>query len=278
MKSRSHRAESPGKLPEAGAPTIGEVRLPPGHLISPDPAFSSKSPAPALPPVAWMSDKRLRDVAGHWHALAVTFHQHGLWPLILQSLDGADDRPWDSGELDPAASTSPEDLSAEAILSNWWVEAVPLEENDEEAFEPLAPFERNFPGLASDSGSLPEADALETVTSGLPGRLGLVAVTRPADVLAVLGWQGPVNYFSDMGKLSTVLRSWEDRFGAYLVGAGFDTLELGVERPPDNIKLARAIAAEHFAACPDSIYQGAGTIEAYAERLISETSWTFWWD
>src|SRR5215467_12678624 len=113
MKSQIYRAESAGKLPEAGEPSIGGVRLPLGHRISPDPAFSHSNPsAKALPPVAWISDKRLRDIASHWQALAETFEQHGLWPLVLKTLDGSDNRPWDSGELDPSSATSPENLSA----------------------------------------------------------------------------------------------------------------------------------------------------------------------
>jgi hypothetical protein len=113
---------------------------------------------------------------------------------------------------------------------------------------------------------------------GLEGHLGLVAVSRPADAPAVLGWMGPVNHFDDMGWLATVPRSWEDRFGAYAVGIGFDTLTLGVEHPPTDLKQALAVAAEHFAACPDNIYQGVGSLQAYAKDLIGSHVWTFWWD
>jgi hypothetical protein len=78
--------------------------------------------------------------------------------------------------------------------------------------------------------------------------------------------------------MSTVLRSWEVRFDAYLVGLGTDTLQLAVGRPPRDSAAATAIAAEHFAFCPDNIQQGAGSIREYARLLVNEQLWPFWWD
>ncbi len=94
----------------------------------------------------------------------------------------------------------------------------------------------------------------------------------------MLGWLGPCNYYADMGQLSAVLRSWEDRFGAYVVAVGFDVLELGVERPPQTITDAEAVAAEHFAVCSDSVYQGAESIRSLAKSIVGKTTWSFWWD
>jgi hypothetical protein len=76
-----------------------------------------------------------------------------------------------------------------------------------------------------------------------------VAVNRPADVLDAIGWQGAANYDGDPLDMSTVLRSWEVRFDAYLVGLTTDTLTLAVGRPPRDLASALAIAAEHYAFC-----------------------------
>jgi hypothetical protein len=40
------------------------------------------------------------------------------------------------------------------------------------------------------------------------------------------------------------------------------------------------VAAEHFAFCPDNIWQGwrPFTLVGYAERLVGAAAWTFWWD
>jgi len=87
-----------------------------------------------------------------------------------------------------------------------------------------------------------------------------------------------VNHFANIDLLSTVLRSWEERFDAFVVGIGFDTLAIAVGRPPSTLEAARLVAAEHFATCPDIIYQGCGSIEEYARALRDDDSWEFWWD
>ena len=141
----------------------------------------------------------------------------------------------------------------------------------------IAPFGRPFPGLA-DPGSGPRATSVDHVVAGLSGHLALVAVNRPADVVDAVGWMGAANNDSEPLDLSTVLRSWELRFDAYLVGLGTDTMTVAVGRPPRDLAAATAIAAEHYAFCPDNIDQGAGSIRDYAPLLVGEPTWSFWWD
>ncbi|MGW4027206.1 DUF4253 domain-containing protein [Streptomyces sp. NPDC005009] len=110
-------------------------------------------------------------------------------------------------------------------------------------------------------------------------RLGLVAAPRGADALTTAGWNGPLNYDNDTATFSAVLRDWEDRFGARVVGVGFDTLHLSVAAPPHRLEDALRIAAEHFAFCPDNIWQGTHRdLTTYAEDLIDLNCWDFWWD
>jgi hypothetical protein len=110
-------------------------------------------------------------------------------------------------------------------------------------------------------------------------RLGLVATARPSDAITVAGWQGAVNYTNDTAELSAVLRSWKKRFGAIVIGAGFAELHLGVAAPPTTTEHAVNVAAEHFAFCPDNIWQGhSAELTAYAERLVDTPLWSFWWD
>ncbi|MGV2917029.1 DUF4253 domain-containing protein [Streptomyces alfalfae] len=87
------------------------------------------------------------------------------------------------------------------------------------------------------------------------------------------------NYDNDTATFSAVVRDWEDRFGVRVVGVGFSTLNLSVAAPPSGLEEALAIAAEHFAFCPDNIWQGAHRdLAAYAEQLIDLNCWEFWWD
>ena len=110
-------------------------------------------------------------------------------------------------------------------------------------------------------------------------RLGLIPVDRAADALAVAGWEGALNYVSDAAQLSAVLRSWQDRFGVFPIGVGFAELHLSVAAPPTDISQALKMAAEHFAFCPDNVWQcGANDLATYAHRLVGASTWSFWWD
>ena len=275
------RASSPGTLPPNGPAVVGGVQLPSGHQVEPDPSFV-QSNSTDLDPVLWLTDENVPDVGALWAQVAKQFHRTGLWPVVLESLEpGPDDkttgRPWDSGELAPTLSSDPIAVDVESLLRRWWKGNVPSEDFPV-LREMLEPFGREFPGLAPASKSSSDEAAPALVAKDLQGRLGLVAVTRPADVPAVLGWTGPTNYYSDMGQLSAVLRSWEDRFGAVVVGLGFDSLWLGVRRPPLGPALSHAVAAAQFAVCPDIVWQGVESIAALGEEIEGQRTWFCWWD
>jgi len=74
-----------------------------------------------------------------------------------------------------------------------------------------------------------------------------------------------------------VLRSWEDRFGARLLEVGFDDIRLLVSRPPQTLRAARPIAAEHFA-FSDEAHKGPRHVGEIARALVNNPFWDFWWD
>jgi hypothetical protein len=113
-------------------------------------------------------------------------------------------------------------------------------------------------------------------------RLGLVPADRGADALTNVGWMGPANYDNDTALFSAVVRSWEDRFGARVIGVGFASLYLSVAAPPATFDEALRVGAEHFAFCPDTLWPQspwqADNLAHYAKELVGATSWKFWWD
>lgn len=247
-------ADAPGGLP----PDVPE--LPPGRPLVADPSSTE---------VGWISDERW----GAWPELAVLFPETGLWPVQVEPYPDRD--PLDELDVElgdgPVAETDPG-----AVLAELW--GVDEEDADGPDFlEILEPFGARFPGLA-DVRPEPGSGAIGTALKSVgEARMALVPVTRGADVPAAIGWSGPVNLTNDIWKLSVVLRSWEERFGALVVGIGFDTLYLAVRRPPTG-DAALAVAAEHYAFCPDNITQGVGTMRAYARELDGAVVWPFWWD
>jgi len=149
----------------------------------------------------------------------------------------------------------------------------------------LAPFGGTFPGLARPAPGLEllaPAEIVEAAVEEADGRgdhlLGVVAVCRPADVPAAVGWLGTAGAWDDVAALSAVLRSWEDRFGAVLVRMGHACLELAVAAPPWERSECVAIAAEHYAFCDDTYRGNPGTLRDYANLLRGNTRWSFWWD
>jgi hypothetical protein len=216
----------------------------------------------------------------------------GLWPLLLDSLDPDDGefRPWGSGEVFPTQMSSLGSHGSAGLLVRWWDTYTAVDEDDmldaDERLAVTAPFGQTWPGFAPsrEITTNPDQLAAEFAQAFLAERpqtrLGLVAAASGAEALAAAGWTGPYNYDTDTTKFSAVVRDWEHRFGARVVAVGFATLHLSVAAPPANEYEALLVAAEHFAFCPDNIWQGNRpyTLAAYAERITGAHLWDFWWD
>jgi hypothetical protein len=188
-------------------------------------------------------------------------------------------RPWESGEFYPQNVTSPDGHVAADLLAEWW----------EKYVTELATCHLRDPWFFPAAAARPSAAASVVAADGYAAayldarphaRLGLVAAESGAHALSVLGWQGPANYDNDTGKFAAVVASWQQRFGARVVAVGGATLNLSVAAPPLSVEDALAVACEHFAFCPDNVWQGGHphTIAAYAERLVGVPVWSFWWD
>jgi hypothetical protein len=265
-----------GLFPDT-AKRVLPVALPPGRAVRGDEGDDEK-------PALWVSDGPA--TAGLWGLLHAERAQSGLWPLLLESLDREPGRPWDEGELWPADMSSPGSFDAGDLLAGWWASYTRTDglPSPAEHLAITAPYGARFPGLADAKPPPvdPEEHAnrcAEELLGTTPAlRLGLVAADRGSDTLTVCGWQGPVNYSNDTAKLSAVLRSWEERFGARVIGVGFADLYVSVAAPPADQGEALRVAAEHFAFCPDNIWQGKSPLTAYANGLIDAPIWHFWWD
>jgi hypothetical protein len=238
-------------------------------------------------PAIWVSDGPATEQV--WTTLSAAHAKSGLWPLLLDHLHGDPARPWDDGELCVDDISDPGGWDAETLMAGWWAEHTGFDDDDRlsapERLAVTAPYGQCWPGLAAPlpAGDDPDLHAGECVSFMLADnpalRLGLVAATRGADAITVAGWEGPVNFENDTAKLSAVLRSWEDRFAARVIGVGFAELYLSVAAPPADHATALHIAAEHFAFCPDNVWQGnAPDLAGYANQLVDAPIWSFWWD
>lgn len=244
--------------------------LPPGRLVAP-------AGYPGAEPLLWVAD--VPAAAGEWSRLAAAQPATGLWPVLLEGLDGDDlARPWLEGEFAPADWRPLPPAALEEFLAEGFAGAF---EDDEEFPDGPPRWPGPSPALTplADPAAVAAVLADELLTHGPRRHLGLVRAERGADVLAVLGWLGATNHDTAPAVLSSVLRSWEDRFGARLVGVGFDTVALSVAAPPADAAEALPVAAEHLAFCYDAISQeGPGDLAEYAAGLVGTGAWWFWWD
>ncbi|MET9445144.1 DUF4253 domain-containing protein [Streptomyces sp. NPDC006610] len=239
--------------------------LPPGMVLD------ETDDGPLDEPLLWYADVRAE--SGGWALVEPARRTVGLLPVIVEAGDGHHGP--DDWELAPGDMSYPGDHDADEVLAGLW--------------EECAADGEEWPGTAAvvEGGADPDTVAARVaeVLLGDGGplkdpRLALVPARRSADIPAAIGWTGPVNHESDAGRLSAVLRSWEDRFGIRVVVLGFDHLLVSVAAPPTTPEEAEAVAAEHFAFCPDNVWQGAHTdLRAYARhRVLGQEAWHFWWD
>lgn len=171
------------------------------------------------------------------------------------------------------------------VLAEWWPGPCP------DGCACLAPFTGELPALtrAGRADRSTSRRAIEEATSTATDlracgdvNLVVVPVTRPADIPAAVGWGGICNYdHQDNVRLSAVLRSWEERFGAVLTVMTESRLLVSVAYPPTTVREAEHVATEHFAFCPDQVDPQNGTVYtpgSYAREIRNARWWRFWWD
>ncbi|GHE41195.1 hypothetical protein GCM10017778_25740 [Streptomyces vinaceus] len=262
--------------------------LPPGTIIDGPAGRTPPRSRARREPLLWVSDEPVGVGALAACRARLAPAGSGLQAVLLHERRGLE-RWWTREELYPASMSDPDDHHVEPVLRAFWGGVVPDPEEGEgpDGAGLIAPFGRDWPGLAEhrvpqedpEEAALALAD--ELVRDGvLPApRLALVPAGRGADVPTAMGWQGAANHENDTALLTTVLRSWEERFGARVVALGFDEIHLSVAAPPPTRVTALPVAAEHFAFCPDNVWQGSGSVRAYADEAVTGVGhWAFWWD
>jgi Domain of unknown function (DUF4253) len=266
-------------VPADGPVRLGSVQLPAGRQLS-----GWGEDAPRL----WAASEPVPDAGRVWQALTDMHSGTGLVPVLLAFLDGGHEgRPWDTGELGPRCDLAAVDrLDAATVLAGQWAGSVPIAEEleDAELAAMVAPFGEPFPGLARGQDQpLTEAGLTRALSWFGTARIGLVPASRPADVLALVGYDGTVNSYDTPELLSAALRSWEDRFGAVLVEGGFAHIRLLARRPPRSLPDAQAVAAELWSFCDefwpvDRPGTAVREVGAIAKHILDIPIWSLWLD
>lgn len=92
-----------------------------------------------------------------------------------------------------------------------------------------------------------------------------------SEQLAYINWYGT----SEPGAqyYIALLRDWEERYGAHLVGHYGNMLQFAVERPPTNHNDAWKLAVQHDLAAPSTLGPVGITIRHHALALMQTTKW-----
>ncbi|MGZ6944363.1 MAG: DUF4253 domain-containing protein [Acidimicrobiia bacterium] len=265
---RRFTSQSAGTLPDDGPAVVGGVELPIGRR---------KRSVASEELVLWITDEPVMETGPVWLALVNAFEATGLWPIVTTGLFDASERPWDTGEFHPRSVDGVDVARAAELLRRGWDGGVPDEE-EEIVDEIVGPFGPEFPGLTPAPLAYGQLAIDQVASAFAPRRIALVAAWRPGDVITRLGWLGAENVTQDVAGISSVLRSWEDRFGAVLAAMSWDSIVLAVQGVPGTVAESLPIAAEHFAFCPDQIERGLGSVRAHAEAITNAVFWRFWLD
>jgi hypothetical protein len=180
---------------DGGAGRTLPVALPSGRLVLP----SSRGGDAAATPAYWLSDQPAP--ATLWSKLHAAHPRSGLWPLLLEGLDREPAQPWVAGDVDPQPISEIDRHDPAAFLATVWADWAREEEGKEDIgydFADLAPFGRDWPGLAPPGEPMEDPEVVADWYAGLFGdskaRIGLTAAGRSAETLALSGWTGPVNH------------------------------------------------------------------------------------
>ncbi|MFF0793498.1 DUF4253 domain-containing protein [Streptomyces spiralis] len=241
----------------------------------------------------WISEEFPEDVEGLWSRLLDEQTATGLVPLLWAGPPG---EPLDLEQLEQVGALSLEDVLAADFAEYrrgrlpFWTDPTPppVPEGVEPwPHDPGPPFD-HWPGLAppmpvTPAGPTPEQASASTlarlVDAGRFGldrsRLVLVPVPRGSDAVALLGLDAE----APLPLLCALLRSWEDRYGARVLGVFGGELHLSVARPPVEASHAQLLALEHMLSTAHNIVDDPPTpFSDYAASLTGRTHWSFWWD
>ncbi len=211
-----------------------------------------------------------------WSQLRAEHSTSGLWPLLLEESV----QPWSVGQIAPDDADRINLFHAQAFMDEVWADWVESASTTRSAT--WSPSGRSLPVWPNLGCPWRTPMWSPTGTRGSsPATAPRSGSSRPrAAPTRWRSWDGraPSNHNEWAVPMAAVIRSWEDRFGARVVGVGFNTLDLSVAAPPTTELHAVHVAAEHWTFCPDSIVQGPGTLEDYAEQIRGRNAWSFWWD
>jgi hypothetical protein len=209
------------------------------------------------------------DALSSWRALRAQVSASGRWPVVL----GDGEAVSHLGDVMPYASSVEVILAnADVLDTDAWLQA---RHAQVDAMLPHGAWPM-VPQAPTDAQLTIGTDIL----AGTPMPEVVIALIPSPDPSHVPAWipYGNVNECPDNPVQIAMFRRWRERYGAVVYGVNGESVEMIVERPPQDRESAMTLAGELGAFDYDIVAQGTESLEGLAATLNGSTIWFFWWD
>ncbi len=213
-----------------------------------------------------------------WHKLRAQHASTGLWPVLLGADAAAvDQMTWRVSILaeDAPGIPTPDDVTAAPELFVQWL-------GDPRHDDYLGDVPRHLAKLEADAASIqqrlaarPDAAAVRAL-KGDRVHMALVPAEAGWEVPSLIAWAAGESLDMTGDHHLSVLRFWNQAYGAEVVAMGLDRLECLVADPPQDARGAFELAVQHYAYCPALMDNLAPAMGALAATLFGR-HWYFDW-
>lgn len=104
-----------------------------------------------------------------------------------------------------------------------------------------------------------------------------IPTDKPYEIMAYIP-MGGFNECPDNASHVAIAKYWFDKYGAYPIAIGSDTIQFKVENPIKKEEDLNELAMEQYLYCGDIVWQGVETMNNLKSSLSNSNVWYFWWE
>lgn len=122
-----------------------------------------------------------------------------------------------------------------------------------------------------------ESNSVYIGESGENVYIAKIPTDKPYEIMAYIP-MGGFNECPDNAIHVTIAKYWFDKYGAFPIAIGSDTIQFKVESPVKAEEALNELAMEQYLYCGDIVWQGVETMNNLKSSLSNSNVWYFWWE
>ena len=122
-----------------------------------------------------------------------------------------------------------------------------------------------------------ESNSVYIGESGENVYIAKIPTEKPYEILAYIP-MGGFNECPDNTVHMAIAKYWFEKYGAYPIAIGSDTIQFKVKDPIKDDKQLEELAMEQYLYCGDIVWQGVETLNNLKSSLSNSDVWYFWWE